>query len=458
MPTELTTELDLPLSEVDPLVTELLRLEADRQRHAVPLLAPSMIMPRAIRQALSSVVGDLDGEGYPGRWQCDLTSSVQEYLSKYATRGPRKYNPSGPFAEYLELEAARRIAAMFATEGRVDAEELHVNVQAASGSIANIAVLRALMEPGETLLSMGLSAGGHLSHGASFHETGQRYRVAHYGVSPDGTLNVASIAEAARSTRARVVIVGASSYPRKLPWSEIRRALDALSPRPYLVADIAHFVGLVASGHYPNPLPSADVVSFVGYKTLAGPRIGVCVTQHEEIARRIDRAVFPGIQSAPVMGAIAALAVAARRARSATHRRLMAIAIDHAHELCLTMSEHGIEPAFGGTETHLVLLRRPVAAQPTAGALERAGILLNSNMLPEDRQPSRARGLRIGMVGITQRGLARESLPVLAQLLSSQIRAAEDRSVPAEAGSPSCVRAFASEHLRTPAIFESGVL
>src|ERR1043166_3449380 len=173
--------LDAPLSETDPLVAQALEAEAARQRDAISLLAPSMLTPRAVRQALSSLFNDLDAEGYAGRWQDELDGrEMKQFCETYERRGPRKYNPSGPFAEYVELLAARRVAHLFSRDTRLAPEELHVNVQPLSGSAANIAILRVLLEPRDSLLSLSVASGGHLSHGARFHYSGSTYRTAHY--------------------------------------------------------------------------------------------------------------------------------------------------------------------------------------------------------------------------------------------------------------------------------------
>lgn len=450
--------LDASLEQVDPLVADALDGEAARQRDAVSLLAPSMFTPRAVRQALSSLFSDLDAEGYVGKWQDEADmGDMKGFCDAYKQRGPRKYNPSGAYAEYVELVAACRVARLFSFGTTLSPEELRVNVQPLSGSAANIAILRALLEPGDPLLSLNVASGGHLSHGARFHYSGATYRAAHYEFSSSGALDMEHFEARIRETQPKLVIVGGSSYPRSLDWQRIRESLDSFDRPPLLVADVAHFAGLIAAGCYPNPVPFADVVSMVGYKTFGGPRCGVIITRHPELARRLDRAVFPGLQSAPVMGAITALAVAAGIAATGAFRSLIERALRNAKALGASLSRRGLELEFGGTDTHMLLLRLASPTPPLVSLLEHAGVLTNSNMLPGDTKPSEARGIRMGTVGVTQRGLTEQAADELGELIADLIGAAGD----ATGGTDSDVwrervRAFAGARLGSPQIFSRG--
>ena len=450
--------LDASLSQIDPLVAAALKGEATRQRDAISLLAPSMLTPRAVRQALSSLFNDLDAEGYAGRWQDDVDlHELNQFCEVYARRGPRKYNPSGPFAEYVELLAAGRLAHLFSAGTALAPEELHVNVQPLSGSSANIAILRALLEPGDTLLSLSVASGGHLSHGARFHYSGSTYRVFHYEFSSRGVLDMEEFETRIREVKPKIVVVGGSSYPRALDWCGIRGLFDSIANPPLLFADVAHFAGLIATGYYPNPVPFADVVSMVGYKTLGGPRIGVIITRQLEIARRIDRALFPGLQSAPVMGSIAALAVAARFAETDAFRSLIKSALQNAKVLGESLRRCDLELEFGGTDTHMLLLRLRSPTQPIVSLFESAGILTNSNMLPGDTKPSAALGIRMGTIGATQRGLSKQAANELGQLIADLIHGASDatgKAVNDYWREP--VQRFARQHLRSPEIFLHG--
>lgn len=450
--------IDASLAQIDPLVAAALEGEAARQRDAISLLAPSMLTPRAVRQALSSLFNDLDAEGYAGRWQDEVDlHELNQFCEVYARRGPRKYNPSGPFAEYVELLAACRLAHLFSAGTTLAPEELHVNVQPLSGSSANIAILRALLEPGDTLLSLSVASGGHLSHGARFHYSGSTYRVFHYEFSSSGVLDMEQFEARIREVKPKVVVVGGSSYPRALDWSDIRRLFDSIPNPPLLFADVAHFAGLIVAGCYPNPVPFADVVSMVGYKTLGGPRIGVIITRQLEIARRIDRALFPGLQSAPVMGSIAALAVAARFAETDNFRLLIKSALQNAKVLAESLRQRDLELEFGGTDTHMLLLRLRTPTQPIVSLFESAGILTNSNMLPGDTKPSEALGIRMGTIGATQRGLSVRAADELGQLIAELIHAASDATSKAVNDYwRGRVQHFAKHYLRSPEIFLHG--
>jgi glycine hydroxymethyltransferase len=451
--------IDSPLEQLDPLIAKAIGGEAERQRQAINLLAPSMFLPRAARQALSSVLNDLDAEGYAGDWQ-DSSNRVDldDFCKSYDQRGPRKYNPSGPFAEYVELTAARRIARLFSSGTGLKPEQLHVNVQPLSGSAANIAILRALLEPGDSLLSLELASGGHLSHGAGFHYSGATYKVSHYGIPSGGRLDLDQFQARVRESQPEAVIVGGSSYPRAIDWKAIREAINQVSRPPILIADVAHFAGLIAAGCYPNPLPFADVVSMVGYKTFAGPRIGTIITHDPDLARKINRAVFPGTQSAPVMGAIAALAVAARIAQTDDFRLLMRQAIINAQALSEALLNERLQIEFGGTDTHMLLVRLARPTSQVVSSLERVGILTNSNMLPGDAGPMEAHGIRMGTVGITQLGLSESSATELGRLLAGMICSTGDVQGDVADRLREEVRAFVRENLQTPDIFARGYI
>jgi glycine hydroxymethyltransferase len=450
--------LDSSLEQIDPVLAEAIAKEAARQREAVNLLAPSMLAPTAVRQALSSVFNDLDAEGYAGDWQDnECPEDLAQFGETYYRRGPRKYNPCGPFAEFVELTAARRIAHLFSSNTGLDPTELYVNVQPLSGAAANIAILRALLEPGDPLLSLDMAAGGHLSHGANFHYSGATYRAFHYGLSSDGRIDLDQLEDRIREAAPKVVIVGGSSYPRSIEWRQIRDVLNRAARPPLLIADVAHFAGLIAAGYYNNPLPFADVVSMVGYKTLGGPRIGVIVARNVEIARRINRAVFPGIQSAPIMGAIAGLAVAARIAGTIQFQSLIKQSLRNAQLICNALRECEFNLEFGGTDTHMLLVRLSRPTLPLVSALERLGILTNSNMLPGDIGAGEARGIRIGTVGVTERGLSEKAAVELGRLLSEAIRSvSKNTNIDSGDHLRERVVSFAIENLRAPGIFQRG--
>ncbi|MFE7114406.1 serine hydroxymethyltransferase [Streptomyces sp. NPDC057654] len=435
------------LARIDPEVAALLAAERERQNHGIHLLAPSMLVTPAIRECLASDLLNLDGEGYLRNGLADI-SDYADFERRYRADGGSKYNPSGPVAEYVEFLAARRLAQMLCAGAGLEPEELNVNVQPVSGSFANLAVLRGALSPGDTALSLGLSSGGHLSHGAPFHQSGQDYDIVSidHGVD-DQSLDLEALYKTAATHKPRVVIIGASSFPRRISWKKVADTVRELSPRPVVVADIAHFAGLVATGTYDNPLPWADVVTMVGYKTLGGPKSAAIAVRDPALARRIDRALFPGLQGAPRMAEICALATAARVAQGEEFRGLIHRSVANAALLKDALDDHGIHAAFGGTDTHMLVLKDQAHAAQLAQYLERIGLLTNSNLLPGDRGPSAASGIRLGTVGATQRGLEAVAIPELAALLADAFTEFRNSSGTGSAQLAQRCRKFARTHL-----------
>jgi len=418
----LTSSLDV----VDPEMADLLAREQTRQQRSIHLLAPSMLVSRAISECVSSNLSNLDGEGYvasPGQ----IPAEISQYELLYRHAGPQKFNPVGPVAEYIETLAARRLATLFGAGTGIAASDLHVNVHPASGSLANLAVFRGLLRPGDRVVALSPTSGGHLSHGTPIHMTGMEYDIRQIAFDVDTTsISPGEVAEAARAHRADLVILGASSFPRRIAWQEIAVALSELDPRPLLVADVAHFAGLIPAGAYDNPLPWADVVTMVGYKTLGGPKSGVIISRSLDVGKGIARALFPGLQGAPRMAEVAGLATAAHVAASDAYRSMILRAVDMATALDREFRSLGRHPAFGGTDTHMLVLHQITGAVQAVRQLERVGILVNANMVPGDRNPSAASGIRLGTVALAQSGISAEYAPELARLVHDAIDASEE--------------------------------
>lgn len=414
----MTYSLAAPLSVVDPLMANLLARERERQAASLHLLAPSMLVSRAVRECVSSPLSNLDGEGYVDGG-ADLPE-FEAYELAYRHVGSRKFNPSGPVAEYIELLARDRLARLFGTG------KPHVNVHPAAGSVANYAVFRGLLGRGGRVVALTPTAGGHLSHGTPIHVTGMEYDVRQVGFDADTcAVTPEAIAAAAHAHRADMVIIGASSFPRRISWHALAEALGRLDPRPMLVADIAHFAGLVPAGAYDNPLPWADVVTMVGYKTLGGPKSGVIVSRSADVGRRIERALFPGLQGAPRLAEVAALGTAAHVAATPGYRDMIGRAVALAAALERELRAYGRHLAFGGTDTHMLVLHGLPGSVGIAAHLERLGLLLNANMVPGDPRPSAASGLRLGTVALAQLGFTAAAAPELARLLTEAIDAAD---------------------------------
>ncbi len=365
-----TDELD----GVDETMARLLRAEESRQRTTVNLIASESYCPRAAIEAEASLLVNKNASGYPGRRDvggCEVFDEI----------------------ERLAIDRAR---ALFGAE--------HANVQAMASTVANVAVLRALLRPGDRILALDGRAGGHHSHGGSRHLSGQDYEVTTFGIDETaGTIDLAEVGRLAREMRPRVVVAGSTACPRAIDF----RGLHAIAAEvgAILFADIAHVAGLVVTGLHDNPAPYADVVTTSTHKTLCGPRTGGVVLSSRRLAEAIDAAIYPGIQGAPGAHIIAGRAVLFDLVATAAFRKLMQAVVANALVLARTLAAHGLSLYLGGTDTHMVVVDLGPSAWTAAGvtaALERHGILANGV-----RWPARdARlGVRLGTVAMTIRGM-----------------------------------------------------
>jgi glycine hydroxymethyltransferase len=385
----------------DPVVARLVEREAERQRSTLDLIASEGPSPASVREALGSVFDDKTAEGYAGR----------------------RFHRGTAVADELERLAIERAKRLF--------DAGHANVQPHSGVNANVAVYQALVEPGDAVLGMRLAHGGHLSHGDPASITGRVYRFAHYSVrADDERIDLDEVRDLARSHRPRMIVAGGSSYPREIDYAAFRAIADEVGAR--LWVDMAHIAGLVASGELPSPVPHADIVTCTTYKTLLGPHGGL-ILSIGELAKAVDRAIFPGTQGAPAMSQIAAKAVcfelASREPFRETQRRTRRLAAALAREL----AARGDRIVAGGTDTHMVLVDlrgRGVTGDIAEAALERIGILTNRNLIPFDPEtPARTSGLRIGTPGAAVRGMDAREAPELAALIDAALRPEGDEAV-----------------------------
>jgi glycine hydroxymethyltransferase len=417
------------ISDAAPEIARLIDLEAERQARKLIMIPSESYAPRAVRQALGSVFQNIYAEGYPPlrmtRDDEDLLLDYAHQLAYYRRYGDRRFYKGVDYVHFAETLAQRRAAEVFATK-QVPADFIHVNVQSLSGSPANLAVYDTLMEPGDVLMGMDLYQGGHLTHGSEFNISGKRYRVASYGVSPQtGRLDYVEIMRLALERRPRVIIAGFTSYPWAPDWIKFREIADAVGA--YLVADISHTAGLVAAGAHPSPVGIADVITFTTHKTMCGPRGAVIMTTDEDLGLRLDLAVFPGAQGGPHANKFAAMAVAFKLAKGAEFRELQLQILRNARALADGLVGHGLKLAYGGTDTHLLLL--DVGAVPTTTGyplrgemavriLDLAGIVANKNTIPGDDVTALASGVRLGTPWVTQRGLKEAGMDILAGLIN----------------------------------------
>ncbi len=385
----------------DPEVYATLRAHTAQEDQALNLIASENAVSLAVRQAQASVMTNKYAEGYPGRrWYggCDAVDA----------------------AERLATERACRL---FGAD--------HANVQPHCGSAANMAVYSSVLEPGDTLLAMSLDQGGHLTHGSPVNFSGKLYRVAHYGVDPDTErLDYDRIEALAREHRPRMIVAGASAYPRTLDFERFRAIADRCGA--YLLVDMAHIAGLVAGGAHPNPVPYAEFVTSTTHKTLRGPRGGLVLCR-KEFATAIDRTVFPGLQGGPLMHTIAAKAVCFQEALSPDFRAYALAVVANASALSKALLSRGFRIVSGGTDNHLLLVdvgARGLSGKDASAALESAGIILNKNAIPFDKaSPFVTSGIRIGTAAVTTRGLNTAHMAGIGQWIADVLDAPRDDGV-----------------------------
>ncbi len=365
------------LADRDPELAAAVAKEASRQQHQIELIASENIVSRAVMEAQGTVMTNKYAEGYPGKRYYGGCEFVD-------------------IAEELAIERAKRLFNCgFA------------NVQPNSGSQANQGVFQAVLKPGDTILGMSLAAGGHLTHGAKPNQSGKWFNAVQYGVRPDDHLiDFEEVSRLARAHRPQLIIAGGSAYPRQIDFRRFREIADEVGA--LFLVDMAHFAGLVAGGQHPNPLDHAHIATTTTHKTLRGPRGGMILTNDESLAKKINSAIFPGIQGGPLMHVIAAKAVAFAEALTPEFRTYAAQVVSNARAMAAACRDAGLDVVSGGTDTHLALIDlRPknVNGRDTEAALERAYITCNKNGIPFDpAPPAVTSGIRVGSPAATTRG------------------------------------------------------
>ncbi|WP_119153486.1 serine hydroxymethyltransferase [Caldimonas tepidiphila] len=384
------------LGQADSAVARALRNEMHRQRDQIELIASENIVSKAVLEAQGSVFTNKYAEGYPGK----------------------RYYGGCEHADAVESLAIERLCQLYGAR--------FANVQPHSGAQANTAVMLALVQPGDTVLGMALSAGGHLTHGAKPALSGKWFKAVQYGVRrEDFRVDYEEVERLAREHRPKLIIAGFSAYPRVIDWARFRAIADEVGA--LLMVDMAHVAGLVAAGVYPSPVPHAHVTTSTTHKTLRGPRGGVILTNDEEIAKKINSAVFPGAQGGPLMHVIAAKAVAFGEALQPAFKAYARQVVANAQALGQVLKEGGLDLVTGGTDNHLLLVDlRPLGLKgnQTEVALERAGITCNKNGIPfDDEKPTVTSGIRVGTAAITTRGFGEEDCREVGRLILDVMQA-----------------------------------
>jgi glycine hydroxymethyltransferase len=395
-----TTNLPMwrTLAETDPETAEAIRNELHRQNSGLELIASENFVSRAVLEAAGSVMTNKYAEGYPGK----------------------RYYGGCEFVDVVERAAIGRATALFGAD--------HANVQPHSGAQANMAVYLTLLKPGDTVLGMNLAHGGHLTHGHPLNFSGKLYTIVPYGVRPeDERIDYDELDRLADERKPKMIMVGASAYPRVIDFARIRAAGNRIGSA--VVTDMAHIAGLVAAGVHPSPVPHSDFVTTTTHKTLRGPRGGMVLCR-EPYAKDLDRTVFPGVQGGPLMHIIAAKAVcfkeAAEPAFAAYQRQIVA----NAKKLASVLSSAGFRLVSGGTDNHLMLVdvfSKGITGKVAEAALGKAGITVNKNAIPFDKNPPMvASGVRIGTPAVTTRGMREDEMETIADLFTAALKAPED--------------------------------
>jgi len=378
------------LASSDPAIAAAVAHELERQQGQIELIASENIVSRAVLEAQGTVLTNKYAEGYPGK----------------------RYYGGCEFVDVVERLAIERACALFGCT--------YANVQPNSGSQANQGVFMALTQPGDTIMGMSLAAGGHLTHGAGPNQSGKWFKAVQYGVrQQDAQIDYSEVEALARTHRPKLIIAGGSAYPREIDFARFRAIADEVGA--YFMVDMAHFAGLVAGGVYPNPLPHAHVVTTTTHKTLRGPRGGMILSNDAELGKKINSAIFPGIQGGPLMHVIAGKAVAFGEALTPEFKLYARQVVDNARVLADTLVRRGLDIVSGGTDSHLMLVDlRPkkLTGKAAEASLERAGMTCNKNGIPFDpEKPTITSGVRLGTPAATTRGFGVEEFRQVGELI-----------------------------------------
>ena len=398
---ELKEFFNEPIASADARIASFMNSEFTRQNEQIELIASENIVSKAVLEAQGSVLTNKYAEGYPNR----------------------RYYGGCEFVDLAEELAQERVKELFNCS--------FANVQPHSGAQANQTVFLACLKPGDTILGMSLDAGGHLTHGAPPNQSGKWFNSVQYGVRKDTALiDYEEVEQLAYSHRPKLIIAGGSAYSRVIDFEKFKEISDSVGA--YLLVDMAHFSGLVAGGVYPNPLPHADIVTSTTHKTLRGPRGGMVLTNNEELFKKINSALFPGLQGGPLMHVIAAKAVAFGEALKPSYKTYVRRVIENAQVLASGLSNRGINIVSGGTDTHLLLVdlqNKNVTGRAAEIALESVGITCNKNGVPFDPlKPAVTSGIRLGSPACTTRGFGIEEFQLIADLIADTIEGLGDNS------------------------------
>jgi glycine hydroxymethyltransferase len=398
MTTQTTSPMLRTLAEADPEVAEAIRNERQRQNSGIELIASENFVSRAVLEATGSVLTNKYAEGYPGR----------------------RYYGGCEFVDVVERAAITRAKALFGAD--------HANVQPHSGAQANMAVYFTLLKPGDIVLGMNLAHGGHLTHGHPLNFSGKLYTIVPYGVrQSDERIDYDELDRLADEHKPKLIVVGASAYPRVIDFARIRAAGNRIGAA--VMTDMAHIAGLVAAGIHPSPVPHSDFVTTTTHKTLRGPRAGMVLCR-EQYAKELDKAVFPGVQGGPLMHVIAAKAACFKEASEPAFKEYQQQIVANASRLATVLSAAGFRLVSGGTDNHLMLVdvfSKGITGKVAEAALGKAGITVNKNAIPFDQNPPMvASGIRVGTPAVTTRGMREAEMDLIGELIARGLKTPED--------------------------------
>ena len=391
------------LEVVDKEIFDAIQKEHKRQNEKIELIASENFASKAVMEAMGSVFTNKYAEGYPGKRYYGGCQNVD-------------------VAENLARDRAKEI---FGAE--------HANVQPHSGAQANMSVYFTVLNPGDTILGMNLSHGGHLTHGSPVNFSGKMYNIVPYGVNEDGYIDYDEVEKIALECKPKIIVAGASAYPRTIDFKRFREIADKVSA--YLMVDMAHIAGLVAAGLHPSPVPYADFVTTTTHKTLRGPRGGMILCK-EKYAKDLDKSVFPGVQGGPLMHVIAGKAVCFKEALTPEFKEYQKQIIKNAKVLAEELMNRGFKLVSGGTDNHLMLVdltNKGVTGKDAEAMLDEVGITVNKNTIPFDKQkPNIASGIRIGTPAMTTRGMKEEEMKTIAELIDRTIKGEDKEKIKAD--------------------------
>lgn len=406
-----------PASQTDPEIYNATQRELERQQNQIELIASENIVSQAVLDIQGSVLTNKYAEGYPNK----------------------RYYQGCEFVDQTETIAIERAKKIFNCK--------FANVQPHSGANANQAVYFALMQPGETYLGMSLDAGGHLTHGCPVNQSGKWFNAVTYGVNDEGLIDYNEVERLAVENNPKMIIAGASAYPRQIDWKRFREIADKVGA--YLFVDMAHYAGLIAAGIYPDPLPHAHVVTTTTHKTLRGPRGGMILSNDEEIGKKINSAVFPGLQGGPLEHVIAAKAVAFGEALRPEFKTYQKNVLDNARILADELMKGGLATVSNGTDSHMILVDlRPMGLTGKAAdlALEHAGITCNKNTVPDDPEgPFVTSGIRLGTPAGTTRGFMADEWRQIARMILDVLTGLKENGAEGNADTEAKIRAEVKE-------------